>query len=151
MDRDPDFFVLITIQYKGRGEPRFLDFFASNTLTESTVFGLLHLLHHLRDNVYRSTLEGCELLLNEHVFDILSGFGDNETKMVPSRLRCKSLDNRDTPSMAQLNEIDKRICFSRVEVYEAIWDSETELGNTLQLCVGAGELCKEVVFGIRYK
>lgn len=150
IDEDPTDNALISIFRQNRDEyfdddgVNVLSFFASNTMTEATAFGLLHMLHHLRDTAYRYSND---CLLNERVLELLSGSGGTE----PYRFNCGYLDIFDMPTMAQLAEISKRIRFNRVEVYEAIRNLAKELETPLQICAGGGQVCREVVFDVGMK
>lgn len=123
-----------------------ITFDAFNTMTEETAFGLLHLLHHLRDTAYHYTDGG---LLNGRLLDLLSGVdGDNGVTVQPYRFKCEEIAGFNLPTLAQLEEWSRQIRFKKVLAREEIHDLETGLNDTLQLCVGAGQLCREVAFDI---
>lgn len=121
----------------------YFTFTASNRMTgEAEAFGVLHLLHHLRDTAF-GYIWNKEGMLNGRIFDVLSEF---YAAPYSYRLKCGYLYAYHMPTMAQMEEASKRIRFARVESRKAI--AGTKLDSALQVCVSAGEMCGEVLFQV---
>jgi hypothetical protein len=138
-----------------------LTFSVSNTMTEATAFGLLHLLHHLRDTAFASFAASSKSLLNERVLDLdmLSGGGiDGETE--PYRFKTREFSMRvPVPTVAQLEEMGRRVRFKRLSISMTQIDIgpgiqvletglEERLADALKLCLGAGRVCREVLLSV---
>lgn len=124
-----------------------LTFLASNTLTESTAFGLLHLLHHFRDTAFGLS---CIRRLNERVVDMLS-IETNVQAVLPYRFKFEELFVCELPTVVQLEEMSRQARFKRLHAAEMLQDLETKLGDALQLCLGVGQVCRELSFVVGNK
>lgn len=150
-DGDPAHAAMISIQQRWCVNGiRLLTFFASNTMTETTAFGLLHLLHHLRDTAYRTSTDGLfnstiNVTLNAQVLGLLSAGGVKSGGLL--RFNCSLLSIFGNPTVARLEELGNQLRFNRVEACKNIRDL-AGLDTSLQLCAGAGQTCKELAFEV---
>lgn len=156
VDSSPDAYIRVALM-PGRARPNEnLSFFAVNQLTETTAFGLLHLLSHLRHSAFRNIRSRTIHLLNRRILDLLHT--TNKRRWGPTgpttpasdfRLHSRTFEVWCIPTASRLEELSRRVRFKCAYIYMPCTPyGEDRVSSVLQLATGAGRACRKMRINI---